>query len=289
MYCLNNYRNILLLSVICLKVLIIYGGAMKGNQTVLVTGAAGNIGTKLRPHLEERYQLRLLDMDSRGDKSIIKVDLSKWSDELLKAFEGVDAVIHLAPDPDESKSWEDLVSPNLDAAINPFIAAGRARVKRFIYASSNHAMGGYKDKAEIKCLTTKMPPLPGTHFSVRGTERDSTPYGSMKLFGERLGKCYAEATDMSVIAVRIGWVQRGDNRVEDLPADSIEWYKRMWLSTRDLCQLIEKCIEAKLSQPFVIVNGMSNNADMIWDIEHTREVLGYEPQDGRQTLASRVV
>jgi hypothetical protein len=30
---------------------------------------------------------------------------------------------------------------------------------------------------------------------------------------------------------------------------------------------------------FAVVNGMSNNTGMRWDIEHTRKLVGYEPQD----------
>jgi hypothetical protein len=53
----------------------------------------------------------------------------------------------------------------------------------------------------------------------------------------------------------------------------------MWLSNRDYCQLMEKCILAPPSLRFAIVNGMSANASMPWDIEHTKKLLGYQPQD----------
>ncbi len=84
---------------------------------------------------------------------------------------------------------------------------------------------------------------------------------------------------MSVVAVRIGWVWRGANRPQDLPPDREEWFRRMWLSNRDYCQLMERCISADLSERFVVVNGMSANRGMRWDIEKTQRLLGYEPQD----------
>ncbi len=115
--------------------------------------------------------------------------------------------------------------------------------------------------------------------TVRGEARDSTPYGSAKLFGERLGKCFADAHGLSVIAVRIGWVQVGENRPQDITPDRDTWFRLMWLSNRDYCHLMERCLLAELVVPFVVVNGMSANTGMRWDIGYTRRLLGYEPQD----------
>jgi hypothetical protein len=91
-----------------------------------------------------------------------------------------------------------------------------AGVKRMVYASSNHVMGGYQNIAEPERITTDIPPRPGTQYVTDGQTRDSTPYGSAKLFGERLGKCFAEIHGLSVIAVRIGWVKPGDNQPVDV-------------------------------------------------------------------------
>jgi NAD+ dependent glucose-6-phosphate dehydrogenase len=160
-----------------------------------------------------------------------------------------------------------------------FEAAARARVARVVYASSNHAMGGYQEVAEPARITTELPPRPGTRYVVDGRPRDSTPYGSAKLMGERLGKCYADFAGLSVIAVRIGWVRPGDNRARDIPPDRGNWFRLMWLSNRDFCQLMERCIEADRGLRFAVVNGMSANTGMRWDIERTRQLLGYAPQD----------
>jgi NAD+ dependent glucose-6-phosphate dehydrogenase len=247
--------------------------------TILITGAAGNLGGKLCRHLQDCYPLRLIDQAPRGDSAIFAADLSKWDENWLKLFEGADVVVHLAADPTAQQTWPKLIGPNLDALVNVFLAAARAGVKRVVYASSNHVMGGYKDQPEPHCLTTNLPPLPGSHYEVRGERRDSTPYGSAKLFGERLGKCFSEAHGLSVVAVRLGWVLAGDNRPQDIPPEREEWFRLMWLSNRDYCQLMEKCITADPLPHFVVVNGMSANTGMRWDIEHTRRIVGYEPQD----------
>jgi NAD+ dependent glucose-6-phosphate dehydrogenase len=248
-------------------------------NTVLVTGAAGNLGAKLRRHLEGRFQLRLIDIASYSDCTILKADLSQRDPRWVNQFAGVDAVVHLAADPTAHQNWSQVIAPNIDGLINVFQAAARAGVKRLIYASSNHVMGGYADAPEQTRLTTDIASRPGTHYEVNGQPRDSTPYAAAKLFGERLGKSFADSSGMSVLAVRIGWVRPGENRPEDIPKERGPWFRLMWLSNRDFCHLMERCLVADLAVPFAVINGMSANTGMRWDISYTRDLIGYNPQD----------
>jgi NAD+ dependent glucose-6-phosphate dehydrogenase len=252
---------------------------MNQPKTVLITGASGNLGAKLRQHLEGRYRLKLLDIDPRGDSHIIRADLSSWTRDWRDQFQGVDVIVHFAADPTAFQTWPKLIGPNLDLLVNVYQASVEAGVKRMVYASSNHVMGGYQNIAQPERITTDIPPRPGTQYVTDGQPRDSTPYGSAKLFGERLGKCFAEIHGLSVIAVRIGWVKPGDNQPVDLPLVRGPWFRLMWLSNRDFCHLMERCIEAELALPFAVINGMSANTGMRWDIEYTRKLVGYQPQD----------
>jgi uronate dehydrogenase len=252
---------------------------MAERKTVLITGAAGNLGDKLRRHLQDRCDLRLLDRDARGDAGIVQADLSQWDPHWVAQFDGADAVVHLAADPTAQQTWPNLISPNIDATIHVYQAAARAGVKRLVYASSNHVMGGYKDDPVPARLTTDLPRRPGCRYVVDREERDSSAYGAAKLFGERLGKCYADAHGLSVIAVRIGWVRPGENRAQDIPADRGDWFRLMWLSNRDYCQLLERCLAADPDLHFAVVNGMSANTGTRWDINYTRLMVGYEPED----------
>jgi len=246
-------------------------------RLVLITGAAGNLGDKLRRHLEGRYELRLLDRDDRGDSAIGVADLAEWNDTWPRLFEGCDAVVHLAADPVAHRTWEELLGPNVDTVANAYEAAARAGVRRFVFASSNHVMGGYQHLSDAP-ITENMPPLCGTHYEHEGARRDSTPYAAAKLFGERLGRTYAAARDMEVIAVRIGWVWRGENHPDELPAERGSWFRQMWLSNGDFCRLMECCLTAELPEKFTVVNGMSANTGSRWSQEAARR-LGYEPQD----------
>jgi uronate dehydrogenase len=248
-------------------------------RTVLITGASGNLGAKLRHHLQGRYQLRLLDRDPRGDAAIHPADLSVWDRAWVEQFRGADVVVHLAADPTAQQTWPNLLAPNVDAVAYAFQAAIKGGVRRFVYASSNHVLGGYSDDLEPAQLTAQTPPRPGARYVVRGEQRDSTPYGSAKLFGERLGRCFADVHGLSVLALRIGWVLPGDNRPSDIPPEREDWFRLMWLSNRDYCQLMERCLSADPSLRFAVLNGMSANTGMRWDLEATRRLVGYEPLD----------
>ncbi|MCI0641780.1 MAG: NAD(P)-dependent oxidoreductase [Gemmataceae bacterium] len=263
-------------------------------RSILITGAAGNLGGKLRRHFAGRFSLRLIDAQPRGDPDIVAANLATWDERWVSLFAGTDVVFHFAADPEAYHPWPDLVGPNLDAMIHVYQAAARQGVRRFVFASSNHVMGGYQDDPGVR-ITTDLPPRPGLRYVAHGHERDSTAYASAKLFGERLGKCYAESHGMEVIAARIGWVYRGGpNEPASLPAERGPWFRLMWLSDRDFCHLMERCALAELpeksaagaplphgrgSEKFVIVHGMSANSGMAWDLESPRRVLGYEPRD----------
>src|SRR5262249_28888890 len=85
--------------------------------TVPIAGAAGNLGGKLRRHLEGRFPLRLLDRATGGDEQIAAADLAEWG-EWSGLFRGAEVVVHLAADPTATLSWPEVVGPNLDALIN---------------------------------------------------------------------------------------------------------------------------------------------------------------------------
>jgi nucleoside-diphosphate-sugar epimerase len=250
------------------------------DRTVLITGAAGNMGAKLRHHLQGRMPLRLIDRDPRGDETIVPADLAHWDLALVRLFDGVHTVFHLAADPTAQQTWPNVIAPNIDAVVHVFQAAVRSgSVRRVVYASSNHVMGGYKDDSDTLWLTTDLPPRPGARYLVNGEQRDSTAYAAAKLFGERLAKCYTDEYGLSVLAVRFGWVRGGDNRPEDVPAERGAWFRLMWLSNRDYCHLMDCCLDADPGLRFAILHGMSANTGMRWDLTTTERLVGYRPQD----------
>ena len=234
-------------------------------RTILITGACGNIGRKLRAAWDEVYDLVLIDIAAGpDDPDVVEADLSEFDEEWMTLFHGVDTVVHLAATPNEHSTWEELVGPNMDAVSNVFHAAALAGVERIIFASSNHAMGGYRELGDI-AITVDLPPRPGN------------PYGAAKLMAERLGKSLSGVFDLTFVALRLGWNQADENRPETLPD---EWNKELWLSNGDLIRLFARAVEADLGdRSFVVVNGMSNNHGTRWDLAGSFEAIGYVPKD----------
>ncbi|MEX2186787.1 MAG: NAD(P)-dependent oxidoreductase [Pirellulales bacterium] len=250
-------------------------------RRVVVTGAGGNLGAKLAGHLAGHTELALLDRIAAP--GVHQADLSLWNESWTRHFAAAEAVVHLAGDPVAYRDWPDLIAPNIDAMLNVYAAAAAHGVRRVVFASSNHVMGGYDDGSAAP-ITEDLPPKPGLRYIADGAERFSGAYAATKLFGERVGRQYADAHGIEVIAVRIGWVWRGINAPDNLPAERGDWFRKMWLSDRDFLHLMSSCLAAELPRKFLIVNGMSANTAMRWDITVAREVLGYRPKDDVDSL-----
>lgn len=234
-------------------------------RTVLITGAAGNLGRKLRAAWADRYEIIAIDAKpDPDDPDLIVADLAEWDADWVDLLDETDVVVHLAANPSEHAPWEELYRPNMDALANVLLAAATAGVERCIFASSNHAMGGYRPASGP--ITEDLPPIPGN------------PYGGTKLMGERLGRSVAAAFGITFIGLRIGWCQRGENRPETLPDD---WSRSIWLSDRDFVQLLTRAVEAELDPgSFAVVNGTSRNAGTRWSPDAAERLLGYVPEDG---------
>lgn len=232
--------------------------------TVVITGAAGNIGGKLRAHLRAHGDcvLRLADIDSHGDPEILRADLAKYDERWSALFAGADAVVHLAANPDPTAGWDKLLGPNIDAVLNIYQAAARHGVKRVVLASSVWAVASRFDDQEP---ILEGEPSPG-----------SNAYGIAKMFAERVGKTFAEAHGISTVALRLGYCRPGANEPR---SESSELLDASWISNADICHGLECAIRADI-RGFVVANLTSANPGSRWSLVEARERLGYEASDG---------
>src|SRR5438552_16821711 len=113
-------------------------------RQVLITGATGNLGSKLRRHLEGRYALRLLDIDPPGDRAVHQADLGCWDRGWVDQLEGVDGAVRLAADPTAHQSWTRLMGAYLGGTNHGPEAAGQGRVRRVVSVGSSHGRGGHE-------------------------------------------------------------------------------------------------------------------------------------------------
>lgn len=239
-------------------------------KTVAITGAEGNIGSQLRKNLAGKYHLRLISLKPIPGEDDVVVNISEGVEALIPAFKGVDSVVHLAASPTVDTPWDSVLKNNIIGTYNVFEAARQAGVKQIIFASSNHAVGTYEEEFEPgpnrpndKVINHLVPIRP-----------DSL-YGVSKVFGEALGRYYADHLGMHVISLRIGWINR-----EDAPrgGNLAEPGVAMWQSHEDFAQMVDKSLQAD-DIKFDIFYGVSDNPYRFFDIEHAQEEIGYEPQD----------
>ena len=166
---------------------------MSNPQKVLITGAAGEIGSILTLELTKRYHVVLTDMREPAAQPhpFIEADITD-----LKAMQaickGVDTVIHLAADSSDNAPWESLLPNNIVGTYNVFQAAHEARCRRVIFASSGHTVSGYPIDTQVH------PNMP---------VRPANLYGATKVWGEALARFYADQKGLSCICLRFGWVQ----------------------------------------------------------------------------------
>jgi nucleoside-diphosphate-sugar epimerase len=282
-------------------------------RTIVITGGAGNLGTKLAAHLSAQdWCKRLVLLDVVAPKALpakaeaLLGDLldprGSWQDAVAAA----DGIVHFAalnPYPDASFAE---AAASLEMTANLFLAAARRSV-RIVFASSNHVMGRYKEEAlGAGELTTELPPLPGTRALSNGVLQDSPAYASAKLMGERLLRAVATrpGSTLTGVSLRIGWCQPGENHPRTISGDGmpvdrepvglsedalrdLTWFRNMWLSNRDFCQVFSLALTADAAAwpaPALVLNAMSANRGMPWDLKPTRRYLGYEPQDDSWAL-----
>ena len=111
-------------------------------KKVLITGGAGLIGSVLIDRLGDRYEMSSLDLREAVGVPSHVASLDDL-DAMQPAFEGIDAVVHLAADRAAYAEWDSVLPNNLVGTYNVFEASRREGVKRVIFASSNHATGGF--------------------------------------------------------------------------------------------------------------------------------------------------
>jgi uronate dehydrogenase len=228
---------------------------------VLITGAAGGIGRRIRPLLRGVYPaLRLSDvvaLEPGPGEEFVAADLADLA-AVERLCEGVDGVIHLGASSVED-AWEPILQNNLIGGYNLFEAARRQGVRRIVFATTNHVVGFYRRQRTIDHTVTPRP---------------DSRYGVSKAFGEALGRMYADKYGLGVFNIRIG-------NVDEEPADRRRL--SIWISPRDLVQLMR----IGLDHPelhYEIVYGVSDNARAWYDNANAHR-LGYRPQDRAEDYA----
>lgn len=231
-----------------------------------MTGAAGAVGTMMRPLLLQQYgKLVLSDRAapenlSEGE-SFRPCDLSD-KDQVNEMMHGIDRVIHLGGQSVEA-AWDVVLQANIIGLYNFYEACRGAGVKRVIFASSNHTIGFYGRNRRI---------------DADNRVRPDSRYGVSKVFGEGLASLYADKHGIGTLSVRIG-------NIGPEPLDTRRL--SMWLHPEDFLQLCRIGLEhPKIHNQ--VVWGMSDCARAWWD-NAVAFGLGYRPQHRAEDFATTAI
>ena len=246
---------------------------------VIMTGAAGRIGTQMVAELADSHTLGLLDRRRiPGRVSSVanlarpsgRKDWRRWlhmgSARWMSTFKGADVVLHLAAHPVAFAPWTGVLADNIVATWNVVEAAVHHRVARVVFASSNWAVKGLERELAPACYTPHGPKV-GSDAAPRPVDT----YGISKACGEIMGRAAVEEGRLqSFVAVRIGAYSPTPRQTEE--------DRRLWIGARDLRTLLRRCIEAEFDGSHVVY-GVSAQPSAPYDLSHTRRLLSWEPRE----------
>lgn len=224
-------------------------------KKLLMTGAAGGVGTALRPLLKDLAATVVLSdvvaIDETADhESFIECDLADRA-AVARLFDGVDGVIHLGGISVE-KPFDLILQGNIVGVYNLFEAARHNGRPRIIFASSNHVIGFYRREERLD--STALP-------------KPDSLYGVSKAFGENLASLYFDKFGQECLSIRIGSCFEKPKNPRMLAT---------WLAAEDLADLCARAFAApRLGN--TIVYGASDNEEVWWD-NRNAAFLGWKPR-----------
>jgi uronate dehydrogenase len=220
----------------------------------VITGAAGLIGQSLTAGLSDRWDLVATDIHTDGDIGHLDVTNEQ---QCRQTFSGADAVVHLAANPHETASWDDLKTPNIVGVQAVASAAMAASVPRLVLASSLQAVWAYPHDRQVRSTDPARP---------------ANVYGATKAWAEAVGSWVAASSDTTVVALRIGYFSpRPPTGSEATPRNL-----GAWISPSDCVELVRAAVEGPVDD-FVVLNGVSANRHRYAAYGDAEKAIGYRP------------
>lgn len=234
-------------------------------KRLLITGAAGGLGTMMRRRLKGLAEiLRLSDIADLGKaaphEELVTCELSDL-EAVKRLVDGCDGIVHFGGISVED-AWDRILPANIVGTYNIYEAARLCGVGRVVFASSNHAIGFYKRETRIDAND----PL-----------RPDSLYGVSKCFGEAVGRYYWDKYGIETAVVRIGscFPEPKDHRM-----------LATWMSEDDMTALIQRVFDIP-RLGYVTVFGVSDNEEQWWDNRYAG-FLGWRPRDSSEKFRAMI-
>ena len=225
---------------------------MTDYRNVLITGITGLIGGIAFDALRADHEITGLARRPMKNIRHFQGSIDQLQ-QILPAFEGQDAIVHLAAEPAHDAPWDAVLPNNIIGTRNVFEAARVCGIRRIIFASSNHATGMYERDHPYHHIVRgeyeKVEMWPVPQVTHEAEVRPDGYYGISKAYGEAMGRYYSEQFGISVICLRIGTVNDWDS-----PVRSIRHFAT-WFSHRDQAQQIRRSLEAPVDVTYDIFYG----------------------------------
>lgn len=204
-----------------------------------------------------------------------------------QAMAGMDAVLHIAAVPDPSNSFDEVLSSNIQGTHNVLEACRKTGIKRLVYASSIMTNWGYFTfdepyKAIREGRYTEVP-ADFHRLSHMDLTYPTEPYSASKVWAEGYCRTYHDKHDISIVCLRIGWVNR-----EDSPF--IREYDSVWCSNADISSAFHLALDAT-STPRYDICYVASESQYRWvDLDNAKKVMGFVPEsraEDQRTSTSR--
>jgi uronate dehydrogenase len=233
---------------------------------VALSGAEGQLGQFLRPRLlAQGVDLRSAGFHAlqplRPGEDIVHGDL-RDPENVDRLLHGVDVLIHMAGTSVE-RPLPEIIDNNLVGLHAVYEGARRHRVKRVVFASSNHAIGMHEvtERLALAC-----------------DFRPDSFYGLSKMWGEGLARLYWDKHGIESVCVRIGSALERPTELRHLST---------WFGLEDMMQFIQCCLRTP-DVGFLTAWGVSNNTRSYWTPTGCAR-LGYAPKQNAEDFAAEIL
>lgn len=216
-------------------------------KTILITGAAGVVGSIAADSLRKDFRLIALDLKMPSRPELyheIHTGNLNDPDLVMAAASEADYILHLSGG--VSSGWPGLLDSEISGTRNVLNAALAQQTRRVIMASSNHVTG-WHELDQIAGRTDRK-------YEWTDPIRPDGLYGASKAFVEALGRSAAEYAGLPVSVLRIGTMRLEDSpnqlrndpsfKFVGTPDDVVARMNRTWLYHEDFDKILREELRA---------------------------------------------
>lgn len=246
-------------------------------KKVSMIGGNGLIGSILSEHLQDKYELVVLDKQVPEKENYIQVNATKFEELIQKIPRNSDVLvnllnIHTKHDLEDIEAFSNMIEIHFISSFYILHAAKILGIQKVVYASSNHVTDYYEKEGTS---------LLGREINIHDYPFSRGLYGTLKLASENIGRIFAMEGDLSVINLRIGSVPKDE--LLDLGVKS-RIHKTL-LSRNDVVQLFDLAIQSSVK--YGTYYGVSDNPNKPWSTENVTQELGFTSQSNSRSVLEK--